>query len=177
MSEAADKTGSPRPADHVDVDDGADQIAELTSLLKIEEAEIIWAAGCLVYREIDGRNEVLVVHRPRYDDWDLPKGKREEGESDLECAIRETREETGFGGLIERELSPDHYLVRGRDKVVRWWVMRCTDGAFETNTEVDEIRWLEPDEAQSMLSYGHARNLIDEWRTGEKGSLAGAESE
>ncbi len=147
----------------------AEQISELTSLLKIDEGEIIRAAGCLVYREANGQSEVLVVHRPQYDDWDLPKGKREDGETDLECAIRETREETGFGGEIERELSPDHYLVRGRDKVVRWWVMRCTDGAFVSNSEVDEIRWLAPAEAQNMLSYGHARNLIDEWSDGRSG--------
>ncbi len=174
MSEAAGKTGtddqatesSSRPNRSSEADNADEQIAELTSLLKIDEDEIIRAAGCLVYREVDGGRQVLVVHRPRYDDWDLPKGKREDGESDLDCAIRETREESGYGGEIESELSPDHYLVRGRDKVVRWWVMRCTDGEFESNTEVDEIKWLEPAEAQAMLSYGHARSLIDEWIEG-----------
>lgn len=164
MSEAPENAGG-RGIQGDGIDAG--RLGELPALLKLEDSEIIRAAGCLVYREIEGRHEVLVVHRPLYDDWDLPKGKRERGESDLQCAIRETREETGFGGLVERELAPDHYLVRGRDKVVRWWLMRCTDGAFETNTEVDEIRWLEPDEAQSVLSYGHARSLIDEWRSGD----------
>ncbi len=179
VTEAADKSGaehrategSMKPSPSPDADNADEQIAEMTALLKIDDDEIIRAAGCLVYRESNGRLEVLVVHRPRYDDWDLPKGKREDGESDLECAIRETKEESGFGGEIENELSPDHYLVRGRDKVVRWWVMRCTDGAFEFNTEVDEIRWLEPAEAQAMLSYGHARSLIDEWAAGRSESV------
>lgn len=123
--------------------------------------DVIRAAGCVVYR--NGRNgiEVLVVHRPRYDDWDLPKGKRDPGESDVDCAIRETEEESGFRGEVEAELASDTYRVRGRDKVVRWFLMRCTDGAFEPNDEVDEIRWLTPDEAREILTYGHARSLVE----------------
>lgn len=130
--------------------------------------EVIHAAGCLVYRTVVGDGddssqvEVLIVHRPRYDDWDFPKGKRESDESDLECAIRETREETGYEGEIVRELASDLYQVKGRDKIVRWWLMRCTGGDFTANREVDEIRWLPPSEAEQLLSYGHARSLLTE---------------
>lgn len=123
--------------------------------------EVVRAAGCVVYRAGPNGLEVLVVHRPRYDDWDLPKGKREPDESDVECAIRETEEESGFRGAVEAELAADTYRVRGRDKVVRWFLMRCTDGAFQPNDEVDEIRWLSPDEAREILSYGHARSLVE----------------
>lgn len=123
--------------------------------------EVIHAAGCVVYRNGPDGLEVLVVHRPRYDDWDLPKGKRDPDESDMDCAIRETEEETGFRGEVEAELAADNYRVRGRDKVVRWFLMRCTDGSFQPNEEVDEIRWLPPQEAHDILSYGHARSLVD----------------
>jgi len=136
-----------------------------------DDDEVIRAAGCVVYRAGPDGLEVLVVHRPRYDDWDLPKGKRDPDESDMECAIRETEEESGFRGDVEAELAADTYRVRGRDKVVRWYLMRCTDGSFQPNEEVDEIRWLPPDEAREILSYGHARSLVETVAA----SLAGGE--
>ncbi len=125
-----------------------------------EDDDVTRAAGCVVYRPGTDGPEVLVVHRPRYDDWDFPKGKREPGESDLECAVRETEEESGYSGEIEAELAADTYRVGGRDKVVRWFLMRCTGGSFVANEEVDEIRWLAPDDAVEVLSYGHARSLM-----------------
>lgn len=123
---------------------------------------VVRAAGCLVYRNEPDGLEVLVVHRPRYDDWDLPKGKCEPGETDLDCAIRETEEETGFQGEVEGELPADLYPVEDHDKVVRWFLMRCTSGSFQPNEEVDEVRWLPPGEARKILSYGHARSLVDD---------------
>ena len=123
--------------------------------------DVIQAAGCVVYRDGDSGREVLVVHRPRYDDWDLPKGKCEPGETHPETARRETQEESGYVGDIEGELPSDQYRVKGRDKVVRWYLMRCRDGEFEPNEEVDQIRWLAPEMAQDILSYGHARSLVD----------------
>lgn len=143
--------------------DGADSgdVVNPSATADSESDDLIRAAGCVVYRDGDSGPEVLVVHRPRYDDWDLPKGKREEGETDLQCAIRETKEESGYEGDVERELASDTYRVRGRDKLVRWYLMRCTGGGFEANEEVDRIQWLTPDEAREILSYGHARSLVD----------------
>jgi 8-oxo-dGTP diphosphatase len=115
------------------------------------------AAGGLVRR--DGR--VLLVHRPRYDDWTFPKGKCEPGEGDLACALREVREETGLECEAGRELASTHYTDgRGRPKRVRWWLMEPVGGAFEATAEVDEIRWLDPAEAAGLLSYDRDVELL-----------------
>jgi len=106
----------------------------------------------------DGR--VLVVHRPRYDDWSLPKGKANQGESDLECALREVEEETGFRCEPLRELGETRYEVTDGPKVVRYWLMERLDGEFEPNREVDEIRWLPVDAAAGLLTHEHDRELL-----------------
>jgi 8-oxo-dGTP diphosphatase len=120
----------------------------------------VLAAGGLVVRD-DGR--VAVIHRPRYDDWSLPKGKLDPGESFEDGAVREVREETGVRGRIVAELEPTSYVDRkGRDKLVRWYRMEL-DGdpaAFAPNQEVDELRWVTPDEAGALLSYDHDRALV-----------------
>ncbi len=133
---------------------------DTNSVDSVDVDDVIRAAGCVVYRAGPSGPEVLVVHRPRYDDWDFPKGKRESGETDLECALRETAEETGFEGEIIVELPADRYLVGGQEKVVRWWLMRTTGGRFEPNEEVDAIDWLGQAEAAARLSYPHARRLL-----------------
>jgi 8-oxo-dGTP diphosphatase len=121
----------------------------------------VQAAGGLVVRP-DGR--VAVIHRPRYDDWSLPKGKLEDGESFETGALREVEEETGIRGRILGELEPTEYVDRkGRDKIVRWYRMDL-DGepaAFAPNDEVDELRWLTPSEARGLLSYEHDRALVE----------------
>src|SRR5581483_7348813 len=103
--------------------------------------EEVRAAGGVVARD----GEVLLVHRPRYDDWTFPKGKAEEGESDEDCALREVREETGLRCALEDELASTSYVdARGRPKRVRWWRMRVVgDDGFTPNEEVDELRWIE----------------------------------
>ena len=125
----------------------------------------IRAAGCVVVRNGVAGVEVLIAHRPRYDDWSFPKGKREDGESDLECARRELVEETGFEGRVERELEPVYYEVDGRPKVVRYWLLRLAGGQFLPNEEVDRVRWVTPREAEALLTYDHDRSLLDAVRS------------
>ncbi|MGI8664006.1 MAG: NUDIX hydrolase [Acidimicrobiales bacterium] len=126
-------------------------------------AGVVRAAGAVVWR-LDGADlHVLLVHRPKYDDWSLPKGKRETGETDEQCAVREVDEETGVRGGLGRELLPSSYRDRkGRDKVVRYWAMEAADRAgFEPNSEVDELRWLTIDGARALLSYQRDVNVLD----------------
>ncbi len=118
----------------------------------------IEAAGGVVER--DGM--IAVVHRPRYDDWSLPKGKLDPGESFEQAALREVSEETGLHCELGAELEPARYRdLRGRDKLVRYWRMTILDGAFEPNDEVDELRWLSPRDALELLSYDHDRSLVE----------------
>jgi 8-oxo-dGTP pyrophosphatase MutT (NUDIX family) len=115
------------------------------------------AAGGVVLR--DGL--VALVHRPRYDDWTLPKGKLDAGESFEEAAIREIDEETGLRTRLVRELPAVHYEVRGRPKVVRYWLMEVgSDPGFVPNDEVDELRWLEPGQASALLTYDRDRDVL-----------------
>ena len=127
----------------------------------VEEARedgVVRAAGGIVVR--DGR--LLLVHRPKYDDWTFPKGKCEPGESDEACAVREVEEETGLRGELGTELPSTHYTdSRGRPKRVRWWRMERVAGAFTPTDEVDEIRWLTREEAAELLSYDRDLDLLD----------------
>ena len=104
------------------------------------------AAGGVLWREASGGVEVAVVHRPKYDDWSLPKGKLDTGELEVSGAVREVAEETGFTCVVGRGLGTSRYRVldRGRDvpKTVRWWALQAVDGAFVPSEEVDELRWL-----------------------------------
>ena len=103
------------------------------------------------------------MHRPKYDDWSIPKGKRGRGESDEECALREVAEETGLVCALVRELSiVSRYIDRkGRPKQVRWWAMRVVSGTFVATDEVDEVRWLPIEEAARLLSYDRDRDVLD----------------
>lgn len=119
----------------------------------------IRAAGGVV---IDDAGRVLVVHRPRYDDWSLPKGKLDAGETWEAAALREVEEETGVRCELGAALPPVHYDVRGRLKEVRWWVMRPVGMAppEERDDEVDELLWLAPEAAAERMSYPHDAELI-----------------
>jgi 8-oxo-dGTP diphosphatase len=118
-------------------------------------AAVVRAAGGVVLRDGTNGPEVAVVHRPRYDDWSLPKGKCDPGETDEQCAVREVAEETGLRCALVRELLPTHYKDRrGRPKVVRYWEMKAVGARpFEANDEVDDLLWLPIDEAIGRLSY------------------------
>ena len=115
------------------------------------------AAGGVVVRE----GHVLLVHRPRYDDWTLPKGKLDPGESFEDAAVREVQEETGLLCVLGRELPAVEYEVGGRPKLVRYWLMQVdADGPFASNEEVDELRWASPAEAFGLLSYDRDREVL-----------------
>jgi 8-oxo-dGTP diphosphatase len=126
-------------------------------------ATVLRAAGGVVRRDGDEGPEVLLVHRPRYDDWSLPKGKRDPGETDEQCAVREVAEETGVVCHLGMELLPLRYTDRkGRDKVVRWWVMTAVgECSFEPNDEVDERRWVLAAEAATLATYADDVELIE----------------
>jgi len=125
---------------------------------------MIEAAGGVVWRrDPHGRLEVLLVHRPRYDDWSLPKGKLEAGETHLHAALREVEEETGLRCEAAQELQPVRYKDRkGRSKRVRYWAMTPVDGRFQVNDEVDEARWVAADDVAALVSYPRDAAVVDE---------------
>jgi 8-oxo-dGTP diphosphatase len=119
------------------------------------------AAGGVIVRRADGGVVVAVVHRPKYDDWTLPKGKLDPGEGFEQAALREVEEETGLVCRLGREVGAVEYNDRhGRPKLVRYWLMTPVAGRFRPNREVDELRWLPAKEAAELLTYEHDRELV-----------------
>jgi 8-oxo-dGTP pyrophosphatase MutT (NUDIX family) len=123
----------------------------------------VQAAGGVVSRAGEGGVlEVLLVHRPKYDDWTLPKGKLEPGETHEQAALREVEEETGLACELGRELPSTGYRDgKGRPKVVRYWAMRPLGGAFSPDHEVDEVRWASVEAARRLLTHDHDRGVVD----------------
>jgi 8-oxo-dGTP pyrophosphatase MutT (NUDIX family) len=131
--------------------------------LETNENPEVRAAGGVLLRAGDGGVEVAVIHRPKYEDWSLPKGKLEPNEGFEQAALREVEEETGMRAELRDELASISYRDRkGRTKVVRYWLMRPLDGEFAPGSEVDELRWLDPDAAAELLSYEHDAALVRE---------------
>jgi 8-oxo-dGTP diphosphatase len=115
-------------------------------------AREVVSAGAVV---LGPGNDVLLVHRPKYDDWSFPKGKLDRGESHEEAARREVREETGLRCVLGPELVESRYDdAKGRPKVVRYWMMTVDGGSFAANDEVDEVRWQTLAKAAKALTYG-----------------------
>jgi 8-oxo-dGTP diphosphatase len=128
--------------------------------LRPEDAEVLAAGGVLLR---DG--EVALVHRPRYDDWSLPKGKLDEGEDFEQAALREVEEETGLRCELGRRLGDTSYRdKKGRAKLVRYFEMGSCEGEFAPNDEVDELRWVPLAEAGELLSYEFDRELVQRAR-------------
>lgn len=122
----------------------------------------ILAAGAVLWRPQDGTGEpeVAIIHRPRYDDWSLPKGKLDDGETEAVAAVREIEEETGFRSHLGRRLPSVAYPVDNGVKRVRYWAARVVGGEFSANDEVDELKWLPPKQAMSELIYPHDRKVL-----------------
>jgi 8-oxo-(d)GTP phosphatase len=130
----------------------------------------VLAAGGVLWRPAGRGVEVAVVHRPRYDDWSLPKGKLDRHELAVSGAVRELHEETGFRGVAGRRLGQSRYevLVDGvpTPKTVHWWAVRAVAGAFGPNDEVDELRWTSPDEARSLVTVPADADVLDRFAAG-----------
>jgi 8-oxo-dGTP diphosphatase len=135
----------------------AERVAQARPRLAVT---MVRAAGGIVARDGD----VVLVHRPAYDDWTFPKGKAEGDETDEDCALREVHEETGLRCRLGDELPPTEYVdSRGRPKRVRWWRMELVaDDGFAPNDEIDEVRWVAPAEAAQLLTYGRDHALLAE---------------
>jgi 8-oxo-(d)GTP phosphatase len=122
---------------------------------------LVRAAGSVPWRtRVDGVVEVVLAHRPRYDDWSLPKGKLEAGEPWTAAALRETEEETGLRGDLGPELCGVAYRVAVGPKLVRYWLVRVTGGEFRPNHEVDRLHWLPLDDAVSSAPYASDRAVL-----------------
>ena len=126
------------------------------------ETALVEAAGGVVWRRsAEGVIEVLLVHRPRYDDWTVPKGKLDPGEPHPDGALREVEEETGLRCALGPELvSTSYHDRRGRPKHVRYWAMTPVDGRFTPTDEVDEVRWLPVEKAAELLTYPRDRAVL-----------------
>ncbi len=133
------------------------RIVEHTSVKRIRAA-----GGVLCRPGPSGLLEIALIHRPAYDDWSLPKGKIDAGETPEEAALREVEEETGYACRLQRPLGCTAYVDRrGRNKVVCYWIMRWQGGDFRPNYEVDQLRWLTLDEALPLLTYDRDRALLE----------------
>lgn len=120
------------------------------------------AAGGAVWRRTAQGLEVVLVHRPAYDDWGLPKGKLEEGEGFEQAALREVEEETGLRCRLGYELATTTYTdAGGRPKSVRYWAMTQTGGALAAAHEVDDARWVPLERARHLLSYNRDVAVLD----------------
>jgi 8-oxo-(d)GTP phosphatase len=138
-------------------------------------SKTIRAAGGVVWRPAhdhasNSAIEVAVVHRPRYDDWSLPKGKLGAGESLLDGALREVFEETGYRVRPGRALGDVRYLKssngESREKVVHYWAMEAIGGAFTPSREVDELEWIAPEGAEALLTRATDREIIERFASG-----------
>jgi 8-oxo-dGTP diphosphatase len=131
--------------------------------------DVVRAAGGLVWRRGErDLLEIVLVHRPAYDDWSFPKGKLHEGETEEVAAVREVEEETGLRCRLTRDLGMISYRdSRGRPKTVRYWEMRPVGEALKPSGEIDDARWASLDSADTMLTYARDRDLLTHFEARE----------
>lgn len=131
----------------------------------VTSSAVVRAAGCVVWRPGEDEPEVLLVHRPRRLDWSFPKGKLDPGETEIAAATREVHEETGLRVRLGLRLPDQHYEVAGAPKVVNYWTAQpasdADPAAFESNDEVDELRWTALSTARQILTYPRDVGLLD----------------
>jgi len=126
-------------------------------------SRIVYAAGAVLWRPTDSANpglEIAVIHRPRYDDWSLPKGKVDPGETAPVAAVREVLEETGHHATLGRRLDMVSYPIEQGVKKVYYWAARSTGGDFTPGREVDELVWLPVADATKRLNYVQDRKML-----------------
>lgn len=130
---------------------------------KSKAGKVVPAAGAVLWRsdEDSGAPLVAVIHRPRYDDWSLPKGKLDPGEIEPVAAVREILEETGQSAHLGRRLGRVVYPIPSGTKVVQYWVARAEGGEFVPNSEADDLRWLSVPDARKRLSYSMDRKMLE----------------
>lgn len=125
--------------------------------------ESIEAAGGVIVDLSRGKPRYLLIHRPRYDDWSLPKGKLNRNEKYRDAAIREVKEETGLVCEVLARLSPVNYITpNGNPKQVKYWLMSTTKGDFVQNDEVDAVTWVKRSQAMSLLTHVHDQAVLVE---------------
>jgi 8-oxo-dGTP pyrophosphatase MutT (NUDIX family)/broad specificity phosphatase PhoE len=127
--------------------------------------KIVLAAGCVLWRpgHRESTEEVAVIHRPRYDDWSLPKGKVDPGETEPVTAVREVFEETGHHVQLGRRIATVSYPIDPRTKKVQYWSARSIGGSFAPNNEVDDLIWLSAAAAIKKVSYAYDRKVLRRW--------------
>src|SRR3954471_3036466 len=132
------------------------------------------AAGGVLWRGDPTKPDIALVHRPRYDDWSVPKGKAKPGEHLLVTALREMTEETGHLVRVGPRLTTVQFPItsggRPATKVVTYWSMRCAGGSFLPNREVDEIEWLPIDAARNRLTSDCDRIVLDAFLQAQRDS-------
>ena len=125
--------------------------------------ECIEDAGGVVVDMSKNKPRYLLIHRPRYNDWSLPKGKLNEGETHHDAALREVKEETGLVCDVLAKLSPVNYTTpNGNAKQVKYWLMQTRSGDFVKNDEVDDVSWVKRSKAISMLTHVHDQAVLVE---------------
>jgi len=130
------------------------------------QPELIRAAGGLVWRVKGDQYEIVIIHRPRYDDWTLPKGKLKEDERWEEAAVREVWEETGYGVEIVSFANALFYYVSERPKIVLFWNMKVkgeisqSHPASDSPDEGDQVKWLSLEEALACMTHEDEKELL-----------------